>query len=271
MIERSFQLIKGVGPWREKDLWAREIPDWVAFEKAAAKTIVMSKRLDAELLEQIAVARDALKRRDLAALAKLLPEREHWRLYPSFEDQAAFFDLEADDDLNITVGGVFDARGMETFIVGRSLDRIAERLQQSPIWVTFNGGSFDIPVLRRHFPDLVLPAAHIDLRFLIRRARLKGGLKFVEDALGLGRPPHLRGIKGFDAIRLWREYCINKEVEGLRLLAEYNLYDAINLKSVLQQSINRVADQAMWPRPFERPFERGEVLYDVSQLVLKLR
>ena len=32
--------------------------------------------------------------------------REHWRLYPRFADQAAFFDLEADGDQQITVAGV---------------------------------------------------------------------------------------------------------------------------------------------------------------------
>ena len=271
MIERSFQLSKGVGPWREKDLWARGIANWDDFEKAAAREVVMSKRLDAETLQQIAKARAALEAGDLPTLASLIPVREQWRLYPGFESQAAFLDLEADDDLNITVGGIYDRDGPATFIAGVSLGQMAERLSRSPIWVSFNGSVFDVPVMRRHFPDLVEPAAHIDLRFLSRRARLKGGLKLVEDTLGLGRPPHLRGVRGLDAIRLWREYTINKEIEGLRLLVEYNLYDAINLKSVLEHSINRVADQADWPRPYERPFERGETLYDLSQLLLNLK
>lgn len=259
-----------MGPWREKDLWARGILTWSDFEAAAQRDVVMSKRLDAELLERLGAVKTAVAQRDLPTLAAAMPEREHWRLYPMFREQAAFVDLEADDDLAITVGGVFDATGPATFIAGRNLEALAPRLAKSPIWVTFNGGAFDLPVLRRHFAQIREPLAHIDLRFLIRKARLKGGLKHVEDTLGLGRPPHLKGVKGFDAIRLWREFCINRRIEGLRLLVEYNLYDAINLKSVLELSLNKIADQFDWSRPFGQPFERGEVLYDVSQLLLQL-
>src|SRR5687767_6898530 len=95
-IIRTFQLSKGVGPWREKDLWARGISTWDDFEVAARKATVMSKRLDLETLDRIGEARRALEQGDLAALAGWIPAREHWRLYSQFADRAAFFDLEAD-------------------------------------------------------------------------------------------------------------------------------------------------------------------------------
>lgn len=268
MIERTFQLVKGVGPWREKDIWARGFPDWAAFEKAAQ--VVASEGIDAELRAAIAKARGA----SLGELAQMIPEREHWRLYPRYVEQAAFLDLEADGEEQITVGGVMDAAGVATFIRGfegpRALAEMPARLRQNPIWVTFNGGTFDIPVLRRHFPELQPPLVHLDLRFLVRRVRLKGGLKEVEENLGLHRPPHLKGIRGFDAIRLWREWETIKNPESLRILVEYNLYDAINLRSLVDLCIARAAEQLAWDEPFRAPFERGDVLYDVSKLLLEL-
>jgi uncharacterized protein YprB with RNaseH-like and TPR domain len=125
-------------------------------------------------------------------------------------------------------------------------------------------------VLKRHFTTLKPPLVHIDLRFLVRRVRLKGGLKEVEESLGLHRPPHLKGIKGFDAIRLWREYQSSKNPEALRILVEYNLYDAINLRSLVDLCIARAAEQLAWDEPFRQPFERGDILYDVSKLLLTL-
>jgi uncharacterized protein len=268
VIERTFQLIKGIGPWREKDLWARGYPDWNAF--VAATGVVASPALDLELKEAIARARTA----SLPTLAAMIPEREHWRLYRRHVDQAAFLDLEADGDEAITVAGVFDREGPATFIRGfegaLALEELPKRLARSPLWVTFNGGAFDLPVLRRHFPQLQKPAVHIDLRFLVRRVRLKGGLKEVEESLGLHRPPHLKGLRGFDAIRMWREYQTTRNPDALRILVEYNLYDAINLRSLVDLCITRAAEALAWDEAPQRPFERGEVLYDVSKLLLSL-
>ncbi|MFZ5788176.1 MAG: ribonuclease H-like domain-containing protein [Acidobacteriota bacterium] len=270
-LERTFQLIKGVGPWRERDLWARDLETWDQFEVAAAKGVVMAERLDRELLEAIAKARDALRRRALPELAALVPAREHWRLYGHFVDDAAFFDIEADGDDQPTMVGVMDREGIASFRRGHSLQQLPARLAKSPIWVTFNGSVFDVPVLQKVFDAFPAPPVHIDLRFLIRHAKLKGGLKGVEDAIGLGRPQHLKGLKGLDAIRLWREWNFNRELKALRLLTEYNLYDAINLRSVLEWTLWRIAELNAWTGVEKTPiFERGDVLYDVSRLVLAI-
>lgn len=270
-LRRTFQLAKGIGPWRERELWARDIATWEDFEQAAARGVVMAERLDAELTARIAQARRALEARDVATLASLVPAREHWRLYGHFVEEAAFFDIEADGDNVPTVVGVMDREGVETFRRDRrdrSFAQLCERLGKSRVWVTFNGAAFDIPVLRHELDGFPEPLIHIDLRFLIRRAKLRGGLKGVEKALGFHRPPHLEGVRGFDAIRLWREWKANRSLDALRILVEYNLYDAVNLRSVLEWTAWRLAELNAWGVPRGRIFERGDVLYDVSRVVM---
>jgi uncharacterized protein len=270
-LQRTFQLTKGVGPYREKELWAQGLSTWEQFEQATRVKSVMSARLDKELLYAIEQCRTALASADpLTELAHLVPAKEHWRLYAHFPKCACFFDIEADGDNVPTVVGLMDDEGLATFRRGHSLRQLPVRLAQSPMWVTFNGAVFDVPVLRKAFVDqpFPTPAVHLDLRFLVRRTHLKGGLKGIEETLKLHRPPHLKGIRGLDAIHMWRLYNANRDLKALRILTEYNLYDAINLRSVLEWCQWRIADLSAWDVERQPIFERGEVLYDLSKLLL---
>ncbi|MGQ0508754.1 MAG: ribonuclease H-like domain-containing protein, partial [Myxococcaceae bacterium] len=114
------------------------------------------------------------------------------------------------------------------------------------------------------------PTVHLDLRFLCRRVRFPGSLKTVEELMGIGRPPHLKGTNGNDAVLLWRAYQNTGELEALRFLVEYNLYDAFNLRSVLDQTYNLACDELNCDVPRRQVFERGDILYDVSKLLMAL-
>jgi len=113
------------------------------------------------------------------------------------------------------------------------------------------------------------PAVHLDLRFLARRLRLGGGLKEIEERLGIGRPPHLKGLNGLDAIALWRTYERENAIDALRFLVEYNLYDAFQLRSLADILYNRAAARLAFDERVP-VFDRGELLYDVSKLLLNL-
>jgi len=134
MLRQTFQHIPGVGPWREKDLWARGIRTWDDFPEAGP-AVVLSRKSDGAARERIALAREALARRDLAALAQLLPPREHWRLYPEFADSAVFWDIETDgkEQNRPTVVSLFDAAGLHVFIQGRNMDQLPEALAARPL------------------------------------------------------------------------------------------------------------------------------------------
>lgn len=271
MIERTFQHIPGVGPWREKDLWARGIATWADFPDAGCG-VGISAKADGVARERIAQARQALETRNLAALAELLPPREHWRLFKVFAEDAVYFDIETDgrDEQLPTVVSLFDSDGLHVFIQGRNMDRLPEQLARKRLWVTFNGSCFDVPVLRNHFPDLPRPEAHLDLRFIFRRLGFGAGLKTIEDHFQLSRASHLRGVDGWDAVILWRAYRDHGDLDALRFLVEYNLYDAFNLRTLMGMAYNLAIDGLNLEEPHCEVFQRGDILYDVSRIVMDL-
>jgi len=270
VIRRTFQLVPGIGPWREKDLWARGLEHWEDLQQGGAA--VLGRRLHETICAAIDRAEAALDRRDLGTLVGMVPAREHWRLWPLVSEEALFLDIEADgvgERHRPTVAGCLDGDGLASFIEGRNLDALPGRLGGRRVWVTFNGASFDLPVLRHAFFGLPRPVLHLDLKPLCRRIGLGGGLKSTEDRLGIARPPHLRGRSGMDAVLLWREYQGTGDVEALRFLVEYNLYDALQLRAVADRAFNRAAERLHWPDRVE-PWDRGVVLYDLSRLLLAL-
>lgn len=270
MIRRTFQIIRGVGPSRERGLWGDGITRWDDFP-APGGSPALSARLDAAARERIEEARVALERRDLRALASMVPPREHWRLYREFQADAAFFDIETEGMSGApTVVSLFHAGGFEVFLQGKDLDRLPQALERWPLWVTFNGSSYDVPVLARHFGRLPTPALHLDLRHVCRRMGWTGGLKKVEDELGFGRPRHLRGVDGLDAVYLWRYWLAHRDHAALRLLVEYNLYDTIQLRTLAERAYNRGAEGVGLGDPTIPVFERGDVLYDVTRYLLTL-
>ena len=270
MIRRTFQLVPGIGPWREKDLWARGLESWDAVRAGGAAEL--GTRLHAELVAGIDQAEESLDRGDLGGLVRMLPARERWRLWPLVSGEALCLDIEADgvgERQRPTVAGCLDPDGLATFVEGRNLEALPGHLARRRVWVTFNGGSFDLPVLRHAFPGLARPLVHLDLKPLCRRIGLGGGLKSAEDRLGIARPPHLRGRSGMDAVLLWRAHRATGDVEALRFLVEYNLYDAFQLRALADHAFNRAADRLHWPDRVQ-PWDRGDVLYDLSRLLLAL-
>jgi uncharacterized protein YprB with RNaseH-like and TPR domain len=271
VLRRTFQLIRGVGPSREKELWSRGLRTWDQFP-APGGEVGLSARQDDAARRALDEARLALERRELKRLAELLPPREHWRLYPEFLREAVFFDIETDGRENNapTVVSLFHREGFEVFIRGRNLEELPRAIARWPMWVTFNGSVYDVPVLRQHFGELPEPEAHLDLRFICRRFGLRGGLKKLEDQLGIARPRHLRGVDGLDAVLLWRAYKASADLEALRLLVEYNLYDSIQLRSVMELTYNHAIERLGQDAPRLPVFERGDVLYDITRYLLAI-
>jgi hypothetical protein len=266
VIRSTFRLAPGLGRWQEARLWESGIETWDDFP--APPRGVLGPGLDARVRAAIARARAALDGGDAEALAAMIPRTERWRLYAAFAADAAFLDVESDGEA-LTAIGILDRDGPRVFLAGRDLDRFPEATGGWKLLVTYNGLAFDVPVLRRAFPGWRPPRAHVDLCHLWRRLGHAGGLKLLEVETGVGRPAHLEGVRGHDAVRLWRAHE-RGDREALRLLVEYNLHDAVNLRTLMDLGYNRMIERLRLPAAKVAVSERGDYRYDMTKLLLAL-
>jgi hypothetical protein len=272
MLQSTFQIAPGLGPAREKALWARGIARWADYGES-----------DAVLRAALDTAGDAWMARDVDRLAALLPSGEHWRLFDAFGSDAAYLDIETSDDVvgfaGISAIGVLDREGPHLLLAGRDLERFPELARRWSMLVTFNGLTFDVPILRRAFPGWQPPGAHVDLRHVLGRLGQRGTLKQLEErlpGLHLERPEHLRALNGWGASSLFHRGR-DGDREAMRRFAEYNLYDAIGLRTLMAFAYNghveALAARSPILRQTTRPLSvpgRGDVLYDVSKILLSL-
>jgi uncharacterized protein len=282
MLQSTFQLVPGLGPARERRLWSAGVTHWDALDDEAAGSLI-SSRLDPPLRSAVKDATAALERGDVDRLADALPASEQWRLFEAFGADAAYLDIETGDDVwgcqSISAIGILDRTGPHLLLAGRNLEVFPELARSWRLLVTFNGLSFDLPILRRAFPDWTPPVCHVDLRHVLARLGHHGGLKRIERALAelhLARPWHLQGIDGWAACGLFRRGR-EGDRQALRLFAEYNLYDVINLRTLMAYAYNAQAAAEIARAPGLRAAVpalpvpgRGDVLYDVSKILLAL-
>jgi uncharacterized protein YprB with RNaseH-like and TPR domain len=266
MLRRTFQLTSGIGPWRERQLWSQGVATWDDLDAPRGGA---ASKLDGRLLDAVRRARAALDAGDAGALAAMMPVRERWRLLPAFADDTAFLDIETDGGETVTAIAVLDRGGPRVFLRGRDLDDFPAASAAWKLLVTYNGLSFDVPMLRRAFRGWRPPPAHVDLRHLWARLGHRGGLKLLEEAQGIGRPPHLAGLGGWDAVLLWRRHEAGDRA-ALRLLVEYNLHDAVNLRALAALGYNRTVERLGLPVEPVPVAHRGDWLHDMTRQLLAL-
>jgi uncharacterized protein YprB with RNaseH-like and TPR domain len=139
----------------------------------------------------------------------------------------------------ITVIGLYDGRNVQSFVNEINLDEFEFAIAQYDLVITFNGTAFDLPFLHRWFPTVSLPSVHIDLRFLLKRLGYQGGLKRIEEKLGLVRDPEIRGMDGYHAVMLWKAYQWGDKA-ALERLIHYNTADIVNLKPLMEMGYNEM-------------------------------
>ncbi|MCB2188211.1 MAG: ribonuclease H-like domain-containing protein [Deltaproteobacteria bacterium] len=246
MLRRTFLHLPSVGPRRELAIWRAGILHWDEFLRKGANALPPGLYAAGRPVVEASLA--ALARPNgLAELASLVPPAEHWRFWPTYR-RVLYLDIETGGDPEdwggITVVGVYDGQEVTQYVAGHNLWDLRHALMGAEILVTFAGGNFDLPVLRGVFSDLRLPPVHIDLRWVLRRLGLKGGLKAIERRLGLERPPLVAGLGGMDAVNLWHSYT-RGDMTALETLLDYNAWDILNLKPLLELACTRLRDQML--------------------------
>lgn len=244
MLCHTFQHIPGLGERRERALWRRGISTWDDLLAAPQRSGLPPTLLrDAEAI--IRLSQEALRQGNIYFFAQLLPVREHWRLYGDFQDATAYLDIETGPlghgRQGITVIGLFDGQEFRSFVRGHNLHIFEAYLRRYDLLVTFNGKSFDLPMIER---DLGIPIyqAQIDLRMFLHQLGYHGGLKRIERQWGIYREDEIAGLTGFDAVLLWARYR-HGDAAALQRLIAYNRADVVNLEVLLKRGYELARDQ----------------------------
>ncbi len=229
MIKNTFCFLPGVSVEKERKLWEMGVLDWDSF-LARSKVQGLGREAKMRCDAQIVKAAKALEEKNSSFFTAKLNSAEHWRLYQEFREGALYLDIETSLRGEVTVVGLYDGEVLVQLVKGFNLCREAleEAFSQAKLLVTFNGKSFDIPVLKKRF-NINPPQPHLDLRHACKRAGLNGGLKEVEKELSLSREQDLRGG---DAALLWEQFAFNRNEEALESLLRYNAEDVLNLEVI---------------------------------------
>ncbi len=252
MLKNTFRHLSGFGVLTERRLWASGILDWDSYERFSRRQLRLfhESGVGSELEE----SRHALKAGKVGFFASRLPKSEHYRIALTYPAEVLFLDIETTGLSlyydQITVIGVSLGGEYGFHVAGQPISLIADRIESAKCVVTFNGTLFDLKFLRQQYPELRIPEAHIDLRYLARAVGLTGGQKEIERSLGLERGA-INEVSGQTAPLLWHEYRMGKE-EAFRTLIEYNRADVEAMKAILDVVVDRLAALRGVPAPTGR-------------------
>jgi uncharacterized protein YprB with RNaseH-like and TPR domain len=234
MLKRTFLHLPGIGENTERKLWNSGVGCWTDFIAAHADGKLRGRKTEKCICDVI----ESMKRYeggDWNFFDKCLPSNHKWRAFNDFQNRALYVDIETtgfmDDDC-ITVIGTYDGREAKSFVAGINLEDAVDEIEAHPLIVTFNGAQFDMPLIRRRFRHSFFNHVHVDLRFPLKRLGFAGGLKKIEKDFHIERSERTRGLDGWDAVRLWREYQRGHD-RALDLLLEYNREDIKNLEPLM--------------------------------------
>ncbi len=238
---------QAIGRTTERKLWDAGARDWDCYLAQPDTHWPLTRAQRALLTPTIEESKARLEAEDFAWFAELLPQSEHWRAVTAFGHRLAFVDIETNGGMradDLTVVGVYDGWKMRQYVKGQNLQDFPESVSDAAILVTFFGTGFDIPFLRRAFPQLPFSQMHVDLCFLLKRLGYRGGLKHIEGQMGIARSNATTGLTGWDAVRLWREYRTGRQ-QSLQTLLAYNAEDVRNMSDLLAEGYRRMARKTL--------------------------
>lgn len=172
-----------------------------------------------------------------------VPVDRRWTTALADPSRVIFLDVETTglswfyNDLTI-VGWVSDGI-YQLYIAGDDPTPLLGALRAAHALVTFNGTLFDLRFLKKAFGELVLPPAHIDLRYLAKRAGLTGGQKAIERALALPVRWGIEDVDGAEAVLLWHRY-LRGDDQALRRLIDYNRRDVFGMCGILDEVLDQL-------------------------------
>lgn len=245
MLTRTFRHIPGVGEKLERKLWDSGCHFWDDFIKSPP-TFQSHKVTSDEILSSLERSKIALEALDHSEFRKL-GVTESWRAFPTFEGNVMYLDIETDGGQrgdSITTIGMYDGFDFTCLVKGRDLDDFPEMIRDVSMLVTFYGSAFDVPMLKRRFPQVEFDQLHLDLCFAFRKIGVRGGLKKIEKHFEIARSDETDGLSGYDAVRMWNAYLRGSE-RALETLIEYNREDVVNLQTLARICYSKLEEDTL--------------------------
>ncbi len=234
MIRNTFSILNGIGERLEKKLWRTGILTWDDFiHTSDINFLSASKKSSYDTC--LSCALSELDNANAEYFASSIRRREHWRLFDVFKGDAVCMDIETNGLMPgsggyATMVGLYNGFDYKCLIKDIDLtpENLGKELSGYKYLITFYGAGFDVPFLMRSMPDLRFDIPHFDICFGSKRIGFKGGLKKLEAELGIARDETVKGMNGYDAVKLW-EYARRGSSESMELLKTYNKEDTVNL------------------------------------------
>jgi len=242
LIEGAMQHLPAIGRERLKRLQEAGITTWQELRMQPPSLLGIQPETWNEICCEIQYCEQAVREKDHQYLLQRFYACDHWRILARLFPDLTFFDIETDGlacDSTITVIVCRQQNQFYKFVNGENLNEFLEFLEQVELLVSFNGNSFDVPHIERTFNIPGLPCPHLDLRWVCYHEGLKGGLKKIEQKLGILRPPNLVGVEGADAVRLWQCWQRDNDHRARELLERYCCADVAALELVASAILHR--------------------------------
>ena len=109
-----------------------------------------------------------------------------------------------------------------------STDNLRQAFAVCKLLITFNGFYFDVPKIQKEFPGVIpnnFPI--IDLFRFAKMCGMKASFDTMENTYGIERIDDYSKKKHI-AVKLWKRYSSNSDMDALAKLLEYNKQDTIN-------------------------------------------
>lgn len=239
MLPHTFCHVPGIGVNQEEAFWQWGILNWQDLTPASIARLSKKNRENLFVFMEESIKQ--LEHKNPHFFLRLLPVRQHWRVFPHFLDSTAYLDIETTGlsryKDHITCIALYHQGTLKTFSHRENLDEFPEYFSQFSVVVTYNGKAFDLPFLEHAF-NKKFHTAHLDLRPFLQNLGFHGGLKACEKALGICRHG-LEGVNGRFAVSLWKDYEEGKNQKALETLLAYNIEDTVNLERLMRVVYNR--------------------------------